>query len=172
MVKDARVDVILQRVEEEIGEEITTVPSHIRRYGVNNIFTRVFAYTLGWTAEQKPVKLQATSAGSLKVAYTGAGLEVYERNPTSAADGWILISGATQNVETFSQAMSVVDIMTKNFEVYVELSHDGVTYGAKKLLRGDLNHMKSWDVSTKMVRFSNVNTDGAHNASYELVGYR
>ena len=30
-VKEARVDVILQRVEEEIGDEINAYPPHIRR---------------------------------------------------------------------------------------------------------------------------------------------
>ena len=41
MVKDAKVDVVLQRIEEKIGEEINTVPQYVRRYGVNNIFQRV-----------------------------------------------------------------------------------------------------------------------------------
>ena len=47
-VKEARVEVILQRLEEKIGNEINAYPKHVHRYGVNNIFQRTFAYLLGW----------------------------------------------------------------------------------------------------------------------------
>ncbi|GAH62248.1 unnamed protein product, partial [marine sediment metagenome] len=156
MVKDARVDIVLQRIEENIGEELDLIPSHIRRYGVNNIFTRVFGYLFGWKSDGKPVKLGATEAGSLKVATTGAGLEAYERNPTTNMDGWIAIAGVAVKTETFSNVMSVIDVLTKGFELYAEFSVDGVTWGAKKLFRGDLNHSKSMDLTCKAVRFSNV----------------
>ena len=42
-VREARVDVVLQRVNEKIGNELNVSPSHIYRYGVNNIFQRTFA---------------------------------------------------------------------------------------------------------------------------------
>ncbi len=172
MVKDARVDVILQRINEDIGNEIDVEPTHIRRYGVNNIFQRVFSYLLGWKADGKPVKLAATMAGVLKTAATGAGLEAMERNPTSDTDGWITIVAAVIKTETFSEVMSVVDIMTKSNELYVQLSADGITFQGKKLLRGDINHMKSVDFSCKSVRIINVDQTGANDGSYEVVGYK
>lgn len=171
-IEDARVDVVVQRVEEDIGDELDLIPTHIRRYGVNNIFQRVFSYLLGWKADGKPVKLAATAAGSLKVAATGAGLEASERNPTSDTDGWIALSGSTAKTELFTAEVSVVDIMSKDYDLYVQLSGDNVTFQPKKLMRGSINHMKSVDFVTLSAKFLNADTDGAHNASFEIVGYR
>jgi len=79
MVRDAKVDVVLQRVEEKVEKGLKLIPEKIRRYGVNNIFTRTFSYLLGWTVEDEPVKLRATTAGDLKVTATRLGLEYIER---------------------------------------------------------------------------------------------
>lgn len=171
-ISDAKVDVVLQRIEEPIGEELSTIPTHVTRYGVNNIFQRTLSYLLVWKTDGKPVKLAATAAGSLKVASTGAGLEAYERNPSSNVDGWVTIAGTAIKEEVFTKLVSVLDIMSKDYEIYIELSTDGVTYQPKKLLRGDLNHMKSLDFICKTVRLSNVVTDGTKDGSYEVVGYR
>lgn len=171
-ISDAKVDVVLQRIEEPIGEELDVIPVNVTRYGVNNIFQRTLTYLFGWKTDGRPVKLSATAAGSLKIAPTGAGLESYERNPTSNVDGWVTIAGTAVKEEVFTKLVSVVDIMSKDHEIYVELSTDGVTYQPKKLMRGDLNHMKSLDFICKAVRLSNVVTDGTKDGSYEVVGYR
>lgn len=172
MPKDAKVDVVLQRIEEKISDEVLVEPKHVRRYGVNNIFARSFSYLLGKLATGNFKFIEITAAGALKTASVGAGLEILERNPTSATNGWVVLAAADTKTETFSATMSVIDIMSKSYEIYAELSMDGTTFMPKKLMRGDLNHMKSIDFSCKAVRFSNVNTDAAHNGSFELVGYK
>ncbi len=172
MVKDARVDVILQRIEEDVGNEIDVEPKHVRRYGVNNIFQRVFSYLLGWDIYGKPTKLLCTTAGVLKTAPAGAGLEVYERNPTSDDADMVSIGDVDVETETFSAVVSSVDLMSSVNDIYAELSKDGVTYGKKILLRGSVNQTYSIDAVTKSVKFSNVDTTGANDGSYYLVGWR
>lgn len=172
MVKDAHVDVVLQRIEESVGEEIEVEPKHIRRYGVNNIFQRVFSYLLGWDIYGKPKKLLCTTAGILKVVTAGVGYEVYERNPTSDDNDYVTIAAAAVEIETFSEIMSSIDIMSKDNNIYVELSKDGIVYGEKILIRGNINQTYSVDVCTKSIRFSNVDTTGANDGSYYVVGWR
>jgi len=170
MAKEARVDVILQRIEENIGDELDVHPRHIRRYGVNNIFSRTFAYLLGWKTDGKPVKVGATAAGALKIASVGAGFEKYERNPTSDTDGYITISGTDVKTETFSSVMSGFDIWTKDNDIYVQLSADGITWMDKVMLRGSLNEIWSENIAVKAIKLSNVVTDGSANGSYQVIG--
>jgi len=170
--REAVIERVQQRIDEDLLTDLVQYPTQVRRWYIDNVFRRSLAYLVGFTAERESVMLRATDGGILKTAPTGAGLEVYERNPTSAVDGWITISGADVKTETFLEKMASVDIYVKGYEVYVEISKDGVAWGPKLLLRGDLNQIYSQDVITKSVRLRNVTTDGTANASYQVVGWR
>jgi len=171
-VKEARVDVILQRVEEKIGRELNVFPSHIYRYGVNNIFQRSFAYLLGWKDDGEPQKIAVTEGGLLKVTAYPKIAEEYERNPTTDTDGYVEISGTEVITETFSEVVNTIDIFAKDNDIYFQLSKDGITFGKKILLRGSINEVISLDFSCKAVKLSNVVTDGTANGKYQVVGYR
>ena len=171
-VKEARVDVVLQRVEEKIGNEINAFPSHIYRYGVNNIFQRAFAYLLGWKSDGEPQKIAVTEGGLVKVATYPKIAEEYERNPTSNSDGYITISGAEEKTETFSDVVNTIDIFARDNDIYFQLSKDGITFGNKILLRGSINEAISIDFSVRAVKLTNVVTDGSANGKYQVVGYR
>jgi len=172
MPRDARVPVVLQRVDEPIGEELNVHPQHVRRYGVNNIFQRVFAYLIGWKESNEPVKLRATEGGLLKVASYPRLAEEYEVNPTTGTEGYVTIDGAEVKTEEFSDVVNTLDIFTADNDLYVELSTDGSVFGKKILLRGSLNEVLSIDFSVKAVRLRNVVTDGSANAKYQVVGFR
>jgi len=158
MVKDARVDVVVQRIEEKIGDEIKVIPKHVRRYGVNNIFQRTFSYLLGRKSSGEYVQLQATQAGALKVASVGAGLEKTERKTGVAID---TLSSAV----SFTNTVSRVDIIAVDYDIYFYPSPDGVTfYDGVRCLTGIRN---VFDLSVKAFK---VKRAGVNDSDYEVVG--
>jgi len=169
--RSAVVEHIVQRIDENLLTDLKQHPTQVRRWQVDNIFRRGLAYLVGWTGIQA-LMLRCTSTGILKVASTGAGLESYERNPSSNVDGWVTISAATVNTETFKEAMNSITIWTKDYELYIEVQRTDGTWLPKILLRGDLNEVFSQDMVANAVRFSNVVTDGTANASYQVVGFK
>ena len=158
MVKDARVDIVVQRIEEDIGEEINVIPSHVRRYGVNNIFQRTFSYLLARKSSGKYVQLQATQAGALKIASVGAGLEKAERKTGVATD---TLSSAV----SFSNTVSRVDVIAVDYDIYFYPSPDGVTfYDAIRCITGIRN---VFDLSVKAFK---VKRADINDSDYEVIG--
>lgn len=121
VISDAKVDVVLQRIEEPIGAELKVIPEHVRRYGVNNIFQRTFSYLFGWMSDGRPVKLAATLAGALKIASVGAGLEKTERKTGTGTD---TLSAAV----VFTQVISRVDVVVDTYKMHLYPSPDNVTF--------------------------------------------
>ena len=158
MVKDARVDVVVQRIEEKIGDEIKVIPEHIKRYGVNNIFQRTFSYLLGKKSSGEYVQLQATQAGALKVASVGAGLEKTERKTGVATD---TLSSAI----FFNQTVSRIHVIAVDYDIYIYPSPDGVTfYDPLRCITGSPN---VFDLS---IRAFKVQRAEANDSDYEIVG--
>ena len=158
MVKDARVDVVVQRVEEKVGDEINVIPKHVRRYGINNIFQRTFSYLLGRKSSGEYVQLQATASGALKIASVGAGLEKTERKTGVATD---TLSSAV----TFSNTVSRVEVIAVDYDVYLYPSPDGVTfYDAIRCITGIRN---VFDLSVKAFK---VKRADINDSEYEVVG--
>ena len=158
MVKDARVDVVVQRIEEKVGDEINVIPKHVRRYGINNIFQRTFSYLLAKLSSGKYIQLQATQAGALKVASVGAGLEKTERKTGVATD---TLSSAV----SFSQTVSRVDVIPVDYDIYFYPSPDGVTfYDAIRCLTGVRN---IFDISVKAFK---VKRADINDSDYEVIG--
>lgn len=120
-IKDARVDVVLQRIEELIGNEVDVIPKKVRRYGVNNIFQRVFAYLIAKKSDGKYIQLQSTIAGALKIASVGAGLERSEIKTGTATEE------LSAKIE-FSQVVSRVHVGCTTYELSVYHSPDGITF--------------------------------------------
>jgi len=161
VVKDAKVDVVLQRIEEDVGDEVEVIPTHVRRYGVNNIFQRTLSYLFGWTDEDKPIKLRATSGGWLKVATSGgAGFEHLERKTGIATD-------TKSNFIGFSIGVGRVDVYVKDYEMWLIMSNDGVTEeGALRCLPNIRNVFEITCTHFKVER-ADVN-----DVEYEIVGIR
>lgn len=161
MVEDARVDVVLQRIEEDVGDEVTVIPTHIRRYGVNNIFQRTFAHLFGWTDAGRPMKLACTSAGWLKVAAaSGAAYEYVERKAGIAV-------AAKSSFIAFTNGVGKVDVVVQNYEMWFITSTDGVTeQGAIRCLPGIRNEFEITTTHFKVQR-ADVN-----DVEYEVLGVR
>ncbi|UYL65067.1 MAG: hypothetical protein QIT46_gp15 [Methanophagales virus PBV305] len=160
MMKEARVDIILQRIEEDIGEELEVHPKHVRRFGVNNIFTRVFGYLLGWKEDGKPVKLRATAAGALKTADVGAGLEQVEKKEGVATD---TIGSAIE----FSDTVSKVRLISEDYGFYFYPSTDGVTFHDSIYVKD--NDDFYIDITCKAFK---VKRSGSNDVQYRIEGYR
>ena len=157
-ISDAKVDIVLQRIEEKLGDELNVIPQHVRRYGVNNIFQRTFAYLLGWKSDGVPTKLAATMTGALKIASVGAGLEKMESKTGIATD---TLSGA----KVFSQLVSRLDIYVKEYDMWLYTSPDGVTfYGPIRCLK-DIRNI--FDISTHSFK---VQRAEINDVEYEVVG--
>jgi len=168
--RSAEVEHVVQRIDEDLLTDLRQHPTQVRRWSIDNIFRRGLAYLVGWTGT-KALMLRCTTAGVLKVAAIGAALEKYERNPSSATDGWVTISGTAVNTETFTEPQNSITVWTKDYELYMEVQRTDGTWLPKILLRGDVNEIFSQDIVANAVRFRNVVTDGTQNASYQVVGW-
>ena len=158
MIKDAKVDVVVQRIEEKVGDEINVIPKHVKRYGVNNIFQRTFSYLLGKKSSGEYVQLQATASGALKIASVGAGLEKTERKTGVATD---MLSSAV----SFTTTVSRVDVIAVDYDIYFYPSPDGVTfYDGVRCITGVRN---VFDISVKAFK---VQRADVNDSDYEVVG--
>jgi len=159
-VKEARVDIVLQRVEEQIGDEIAVYPQHIRRYGVNNIFSRTFAYLLGWRTDGKPVKVGVTTGGLLKVAIGGAGFEEIDTLTGTASVTW---SDALE----FAWTPNRIRFEALNYPYLAKFSKDGVEWSDAVYVDGDMP--RDFDINAKYIK---VRRFGGTDAEYFIIGMR
>jgi len=159
-VKEAKVDVVLQRVEEKIGRELNVVPSHVYRYGVNNIFQRSFAYLLGWKSDGEPVKLQASYGGLLKVAISGAGFEEIDVLKGVATVDW-------STAMEFSWTPNRIRFESLDYPYVAKFSKDGVTWSEEIYV--DEGTPRDYDICAKYIK---VRRYGGTDAQYWIIGMR
>ena len=159
-VKEARVDVVLQRVEEKIGKELNLVPSHVFRYGVNNIFQRAFAYLLGWKSDGEPVKLQASYGGLLKVAISGAGFEEIDVLKGTATADW------SPSLE-FAWIPNRIRFEAVDYPYIAKFSKDNVTWSEEIYVDGETP--RDFDINARYVK---VRRYGGSDATYWIIGMR
>jgi len=159
-VKEARVDVILQRLEEKIGGEIKAYPSHIRRYGVNNIFQRTLAYLFGWKSNGEPQKVAVTSGGLLKVAFSGSGFEEIDTLEGTATVTW-------SSSLSFAWTPNRIRFEALDYPYIAKFSKDGVTWSDAVYV--DAETPRDFDINAKFVK---VRRYGGTNAHYWIIGMR
>ena len=159
-VKEAKVDVVLQRVEEKIGSELKVVPSHVFRYGVNNIFQRSFAYLLGWKSDGEPVKLQASYGGLLKVAISGAGFEEIDTLTGTATVDW-------SDVMEFSFVPNRIRFEALDYPYLAKFSRDNVTWSDAVYI--DEGTPRDFDINAKYIK---VRRYGGTDAKYWITAMR
>jgi len=159
-VKEARVDIILQRIEEPVGNEIKVYPSHIYRYGVNNIFQRTFAYLLGWKINGEPHKVAVTNAGLLKVAISGAGFEEIDTLTGTAGVNW---SGTLQ----FAWIPNRIRFEALDYPYLAKFSTDGITWSDEVYI--DSDQPRDFDINARYIK---VRRYGGSDARYWIIGMR
>ncbi len=159
-VKEARVDVILQRLEENIGNEINAYPSHIYRYGVNNIFQRSLAYLFGWKSNGEPHKVAVTNAGLLKVAISGAGFEGIDTLTGIASVNW-------SSALSFAWTPNRIRFEALDYPYLAKFSKDGITWSDEIYV--DAGMPRDFDINAKYVK---VRRYGGTDAQYFIIGMR
>jgi len=159
-VKEAKVDVVLQRVEEKIGRELNVVPSHVYRYGVNNIFQRTFAYLLGWKTDGEPQKVAVTEGGLLKVGISGAGFEEIDVLKGTATVNW-------SDTLEFAWIPNRIRFEAIDYPYIAKFSRDNVTWSEEVYVDGETP--RDFDICAKYVK---VRRYGGSDATYWIIGMR
>ena len=159
-VKEARVDIVLQRVNEKIGSELDVSPSHIFRYGVNNIFQRTFAYLLGWKSDGEPQKVSVTSGGLVKVAISGAGFEKVSTLTGTARVDW-------SDVLEFDFVPNRIRFESLDYPYEAKFSKDNVTWSDAVYI--DEGTPRDFDINAKYIK---VRRHGGTDATYWIVAMR
>ena len=159
-VKEARVDVVLQRVNEKIGGELNVSPSHIFRYGVNNIFQRTFAYLLGWKTNGEPQKIAVTEGGLVKVAISGAGFEEIDTLTGTAEATW-------SDVLEFDFVPNRIRFESLDYPYEAKFSKDNITWSDAVYI--DEGMPRDFDINAKYIK---VRRHGGTDATYWIVAMR
>jgi len=140
-------------------EDLELSPESVRNFFVSNLLQRTLAHVVG-QGRTRGIPIGATEAGALKVAVSGGGTSLYETLAKAA------ITDALQKKE-FTQVCSRVDVTTWDFDVILQLSDDGVTFGDDIVVNAGVFY--SIDQSVKAVKYKN-GTAGS-NATLQLVGF-
>lgn len=140
-------------------EEFEHRPSQIRQWFSNNIIRPMFSYLVGWTGT-KAVMLRATTAGILKVANVGSGLERVE-SLTGVA-----VAAESAGID-FTEAVSKVRIIANTNDMYFRPSRDGTNFEDQVHIKADVE--QSFDITCAAFR---VQRYGLNDSEYEVEGYR
>lgn len=146
-------------------------PSQVRQWFTNNIIRPMFAHLVG-RADGKSVMLQATAAGVLKVASSSVAIENYSVNDAVVGFGYFSIASAATVTVDLGDIYSVIDLYSRDNELYVELDNGNGSFGDKILMRGNLNEVVSRDMVVERVRASNVVTDGSKDSKAMVIGWK
>lgn len=153
-------DKIVQKIRETgFQEDLDVIPEQAKTFWMDNFIVRTLTRLVG-KGRTKYIPIKATEAGALLVADTGGGTDVYETFPKAA------ITDAFQ-IKTFTEVISRLDITTWDFNVIIQLSYDGTTYGADIVINA--NTFYSIEHSVKKLKHKN-GTPGS-NATLQLVGF-
>jgi len=112
-----------------------------------------------------------TEDGRLRTAQIGGGFEKIERNPTSNIDGFVEIVGSTVKTETFSKTQSAIRVYSKANDLFIRLYSKTELPSDWVLVRGSLNETVDFNMSVIKAEIKNVNTSGAYNAHYQIIGF-
>lgn len=151
---------IVQKIRDMgFQEDLDFVPKSAKMFFTDNIIVRTLTRLYG-KGREKYIPIEATEAGELKVAVVGGGTDVYDTFPKAA------ITDAYQT-KTFADVVSKVDITTWDFDVIINLSNDGTTFGANIVIEPDTFY--SIEHSIKAIKHKN-GTPGS-NATLQMVGF-
>jgi|TARA_R100000501_G_scaffold17871_1_gene34401 hypothetical protein len=95
---------------------------------IDTHFGRGLAYLIG-KGPTKPIFIEATSGGSLKVASTGSGLETYQVI-SGTANG----DGSTYTSNTFSNADDIQNVLVEVNDAIVGFANEALTFGSDIIL--------------------------------------
>jgi len=158
--RDAVIEEIRQRIDEDLLTDLKQFPSSIRRWFVTNVFQRTLSYLIGFTEDGKTTRLKATKAGVLKVAMGGSGFEF-----VTVRMG---IAGVTESPNiTFTDPVSRIRFVTTDFDMLFRPSRDGAIF------QDQIYIFAGRDFQLDLVVHSfRVQRVGINDSSYRIEGYR
>ncbi len=153
-------DKIVQKIRDmDFQLDLDVIPKEVKSFWTDNILIQTITRLVG-KGRLKYIPIKATEAGSLKVAVTGGGTDVYDtRAKAVIADAFV--------TKDFADICSRVDVTTWGFNVVLQLSNDGTTFLADIVVNKDTFY--SIDQSIKSIKYKN-GTPGS-NATLQLVGF-
>lgn len=95
-------------------------PKQVSRFFISNIFQHTIAHVVGRGPESS-IPIEATSAGELKVAAVGVGLESYDYTAHTAVDDNAIDV-------TFAEVVSSIDLIVEDQNAEVRFSSNGTTW--------------------------------------------
>ena len=134
-------------------------PSRVRQWFSDNIIRPMFSYLVGWTGT-KAVMLKATSAGILKIADVGSGLERVDTRVGVAA---MVESGDI----VFDTPASKFRVIANDHDMYIRTSRDGINMEDQIHIKADVEQV--FDITCHSFR---VQRYGVNDVNYEIEGYR
>ena len=114
----------------EIG--LTLDPEQVEQIYVSEEFSRTLSHLVGLSGSRGAM-IKATSSGSLHVATTGSGLEIYQVQSGGAADSY-----AAADTFAFTSADEQFKILIENNEAQISLRNSALTWG------GNINLTVGW----------------------------
>lgn len=153
-------DKIVQKIRDTgFQEDLDTIPKVAKSFWTDNQIVRTLTRLVG-KGRTKYIPIKASEAGALKVAVVGGGTDVYDTLEK------VEITDEYQE-KTFPDVVSRVDVTTWNFDVIIQLSHDGSAYGAAIVVNKDTFY--SIDQSVKAIKYKNGTAESL--ATLQLVGF-
>lgn len=140
-------------------EDLDFTPKYAKTFWIDNMLVRTLTRLVG-KGRNNYIPIEATESGELKVAVVGGGTDVYDTLAKAA------ITDAVQTKD-FPAVVSRVDVTTWDYNIIINLSNDGTTFGADIVVNA--NTFYSIDQSIKSVKYKN-GTPGS-NATLQLVGF-
>jgi len=159
-IRSVEVERIQQYIEEDLLTDLEQHPSRIKRWFIDNIFRRGLAYLVGFTEEKTARILKCTSAGILKVASVGAGLERVETKTGIATDVWSTPINLTYKA-------SKIRIVSVDYGLLIKLSPDSSTWSDEVYIPA--GQAEWFDL---VVQSFKVKQYGLNSALYKVEGYR
>lgn len=151
---------VVQKIRDTgFGEDLDFIPKSPRTFWIDNILVRTLTRLVG-KGKTKWIPIEATESGELKVAVVGGGTDVYDT---------LAKVEITNNLQTkdFPAVVSRVDVTTWDFNIIIQLSNDGTTFGADIVINADTFY--SIEQSIKSIKYKNGTPDS--NASLQLVSF-
>lgn len=161
-IKSAVIEEITQRIEHDLSTGLSERPSRVKRWFVNNIFRRTFAYMIAWTEANTPVLVKATTGGVLKfIPLPTVGFSDYESQSGTGTSAY------AANTYDFSSTYYQIDILVEKFDLLMQFKKDDSTWGNDIVLTTGWHSLAFEQLGVRL-----KNRSGVLNGDYNFSVYK
>ncbi len=160
--RSAEVEKWVQRIDEDLKEDMTLYPSEIPVWYVDNEVKRVLAHLVGVTEDGKAKRIKVTAEGLLKVSAYPAVFEEYTVKKGTGSDDY-----TAENIFEFSESYNRWDILLEGGDAIISFKKANGTWGEDITLPEGFH---SYEFSALGIKIKNRNA--GVNVSYEITAFR